>query len=306
MRIGLMLPTPGQIPPFDELLATVQRAEAAGLPSAWMPNITAYDALTTLAIAGHLTRQIELGSFVVPTYPRHPAAMAQQALTAQVASGGRLTLGIGLSHRVTVETRLGLDYSHPIRHMREYLQCLNGLLAGEAVTFQGQEFRLNGYQLTVPGARRPPVLVAALGPQMLRLAGQLAEGTAIWMGGPRYLAEHVRPVIQQAAQDAGRPAPRIVNGLPVCLTDRPEAVRQVANVAFARYGQLPSYRAILDKEGAANPADVALIGSEEEVATRLAALAAAGVTDFAAAIFAPPGEDPERTWRFLQSQAAAG
>jgi 5,10-methylenetetrahydromethanopterin reductase len=304
MRIGLNLPTPGQTPDLETLLDEFQRAEDLGLHSAWMPNIAAFDALTTLALAGRRTRKIELGTFVVPTYPRHPAAMAQQALTTQVACGGRLVLGIGLSHRVTIETRLGLDYSHPIRHMTEYLRCLGSLLAGEEATFQGQEFHLDSYRLTVPGAMPPPVLVAALGPQMLRLTGRLAAGTAIWMGGPRYLAEHVIPTIGKAAREAGRPAPRVLVSVPVCVTDRPEAVSQAANVAFARYGQLPSYRAILDKEGAANPSDVALIGPEDVVRQRLDALAVAGATDFAAAVFAPPGEDAERTRAFLRSYAA--
>jgi 5,10-methylenetetrahydromethanopterin reductase len=303
MQIGVTLPTPGQVLDLDTLLREFQRAEALGLHTAWMPNITSFDALTILALAGRQTRTLELGTFVVPTYPRHPAAMAQQALTTQVASGGRLVLGIGLSHRATIETRLGLDYSHPIRHMTEYLRCLAGLLAGEVVSFQGQEFRLDGYQLNVPGATPPPILVAALGPQMLRLAGRLAAGTAIWMGGPRYLAEHVIPTIVPAAREAGRPAPRVLVSVPVCVTDRPEAVRQAANVAFARYGQLPSYRAILDKEGAPNPADVALIGPEDVVRQQLDALAAAGATDFSAAVFAPPGEDAERTWAFLRAYA---
>ena len=306
MRIGVTIPTPGQVPGLEPLLADYRRAEELGLPSAWMPNITAFDALTVLALAGQQTRTIELGTFVVPTYPRHPAAMAQHALTAQAASGGRLVLGIGLSHRVTIETRLGLDFSHPVRHMREYLRCLHGLLAGEVVSFQGEEFRLDGYQLNVPGATPPPILVAALGPQMLRLTGQLAAGTAVWMGGPRYLAEHAVPVLHEAAEAAGRPAPRVLVSVPVCATDRPEAVCETANVAFARYGQLPSYRAILDKDGAVNPADVALIGPEDALRQRLAALAAAGATDFSAAIYAPPGEDADRTWEFLRSCAGAG
>src|SRR5579875_1908526 len=305
-RIGITVPTPGQAMELEAVLDTVERAEALGLHSAWMPNITSFDALTVLALAGRRTRRITLGSFVVPTYPRHPAAMAQQALTVQAACGGRLVLGIGLSHRVTIEERLGLDYTHPLRHMREYLLCLTALLSGQEVSFQGEEFRLNGYRLTVPGAAPPPILVAALGPRMLQLAGRLAAGTAIWLGGPRYLAEHVIPTIGQAARAAGRPAPRVLVSVPVCVTERVDAVRQAAAVAFARYGQLPSYRAILDKEGAAGPADVALIGPEPEVQRRLEELAEAGATDFAAAIFTPPGEDAERTWRFLQASASGG
>jgi 5,10-methylenetetrahydromethanopterin reductase len=305
MRIGITLPTPGDAPDLPTLLDRMVEAEALGLATIWMPHISArgFDALTTLALAGARTRTIELGTWVVPTFPRHPAALAQQALTAQVASGGRLTLGIGLSHRVTMEGVFGFDFSRPVRHLREYLTCLRGLLAGQTVTFEGEEFHVRGFQLTVPGATPPPVVVAALGPHMLRLAGQLADGTVIWMGGPRYLTEHVVPTIGAAARAAGRPAPRVQVSVPVCVTDRPEAVRAAAAAAFARYGQLPSYRAILDKEGAAGPEAVALIGDEATVRAGVAAFAAAGATDFSAALFTPPGEDAQRTLALLRSLA---
>ena len=306
MRIGLFLVDPREASEIDTLVDRIADAEARGFRSAWLANIRGLDALTALASAGRQTREIELGTFVVPTYPRHPSALAQQALTVQAAAQGRLTLGIGLSHRVSMETALGFDWSHPIRHMREYLTCLRPLLAGEEVSYAGEEFRLNGYQLTVPGAAPPPILVAALGPQMLQLTGRLADGTAIWMGGPRYIADHVRPAITRAAEEAGRPAPRIVAGLPVCVTDRAEVVRQRAASAYERYGQLPSYRAILDREGAAGPADVALIGREDEVTEGLHKLATAGATDLAAAIFAPRGEDPARTQALLENVAGAG
>src|SRR5215217_5495382 len=148
-----------------------------------------------------------------------------------------------------MEQALGIDWSRPVRHMREYLSALRPLLAQEPTSFAGEEFRIQEYQIAVPDATPPPVLVAALGPQMLRLAGRLADGTAIWMGGPRYLAEHAVPTITAAAQEAGRPAPRMLASLPVCVTDRAGAVRERAAEVYARYGQLPSYRAILDREG---------------------------------------------------------
>src|ERR671932_894125 len=264
MKIGLMIVTAGA-PDLESVLAQIDRAEAMGFASAWVSSVRSFDALTVLALAGQRTERIELGTFVIPTYPRHPAALAEQALAVQAASGNRLALGIGLSHRVTMEAMLGFDWSHPIRHMREYLTCLTPLLRGELTSFAGQEFRIEGYQLSVPGATPPPVLVAALGPQMLRLAGRLADGTAVWMGGPRYLAEHAVPGITAAAQQAGRPAPRIVAGLPMLVTEQPDELRTRAARAFERYGQLPSYRAILDRAGAAGPADVSLIGSAAEV-----------------------------------------
>jgi 5,10-methylenetetrahydromethanopterin reductase len=303
VRIALTLPTPlpGNNPDLPQLLEAIEGTEALGLDGVWMPNISSrgFDALTVLALAGARTRRIELGTFVVPTFTRHPVVMAQQALTTQAAAGGRLTLGIGLSHRVSMEGQLGFDFSRPVRHMREYLTCLTRLLAGETLDFEGSDFRMKGFSLAAPpGLTAPPVLVAALGPQMLRLAGQLAAGTAIWVGSPRYVAE-AAAAIAASARAAGRPAPRVLASVPVCVTDRPEAVRAATAAAFARYGQLPSYRAVLDRGGAAGPEDVALIGDEAAVRTGLAAFIAAGATDFLAAVFTPPGEDAERTLKLL-------
>ncbi len=302
MNIGLFaLPGPGA--GLGQLVRQIEQAEANGLSSAWLANIAGADALTVLALAGQTTSEIELGTFVIPTYPRHPSSLAQQALTVQSAVNNRLVLGIGLSHRVSME-RLGLDWDHPIRHTREYLSCLTPLLRQEAVEFTGTEYQINGYQITLPGATPPPILVAALGPQMLKLTGRMADGTAIWMGGARYIAEHAVPTITAAAEEAGRAAPRIVAGLPICVTDTPDTVRETAARAYERYGQLPSYRAILDREGADTPADVSLIGSAAEVRTGLESLANAGVTDFAAAIFTPRGIDPEPTMELLREMAS--
>ncbi len=301
MKIGVILPNPGVLMDLRTLLTEMSRAEERGMQSIWVANVPrGFDALTLLALAGQQTRAVELGTFVVPTYPRHPVALAQQALTTNAATGGRLVLGIGLSHRVVMEQGLGFDWSHPIRHMREYLACLTGLLSGEPVTFAGEEFRVTNFGVTVPGATPPTVLVAALGPQMLRLAGRHADGTALWMGGARYLANDAVPTITAAAAEAGRPAPRIVAGLPVCVTDNADAVRAEADRAFAAYGRLPSYRAVLDKEGAATPADVSLIGDEAAVLAGLRRLAEAGATDLVAAVYTPVGEDAARTYNLLE------
>lgn len=305
MKIGLMVPLPGDLPEPTTVVAQIRRAEEWGFESVWAPNVRSGDALAVLAVAGAQTARIELGTFVVPTYTRHPVALAQQALTVAALTGNRLTLGIGLSHRVTMEGMLGFDWSKPIRHLREYLACLLPLLRGEEVTFAGEEYRINGYSLAIPGAEPPAILVAALGPQMLRLAGRQTAGTAVWMGGPRYLADHAAPTLTTAASEAGRPAPRILAGLPVCVTNRPAEARQFADQTFARYGQLPSYRAILDKEGADSPAEVALIGSAEEVRAGLRALSTAGATDLAAAVFTLPGDDPTPTYDLLAAEVRA-
>lgn len=306
MRIGIGIGITGG-ETLGDVIRHIQRAEENGFDSVWLPNIFGLDAITTVALAGRETSRIELGTFVVPTYPRHPVAMAQQALTASAAAGGRFCLGIGLSHRVVIEGMFGLDYSKPLRHMREYLSVLVPLVEGRAVQFRGEEFGVQT-QLTVPGAPRPQVVVAALGPRMLKLAGRLADGTATWMGGLAYLRDMAIPGIRAAAEAAGRPAPRVVSGFPVAVTAEKERARESAAKIFAVYGTLPSYRAVLDVEGAAGPADVAILGSEEEVTAQLRALAAAGVTDFNASPFPVEGDPGAigRTIEFLAGLRRAG
>jgi F420-dependent oxidoreductase-like protein len=305
MRIGIGISDdPAGKGSLKALLAQFTKAEHDGFDSAWVSNIFGYDAITLLALAGTVTSTIELGTFVVPTYPRHPTALAQQALTASVATGGRFTLGIGLSHKVVIESMLGLDYSKPVRHMREYLSVLNPLLAGEPVRFKGEEYRVAA-QMTVPGASKPPVLVAALGPQMLKLAGRMSDGTATWMGGPKYLAETAIPAIKASAAAAGRPAPRIAAGFPVAVTNNVESAKTSASAVFAIYGTLPSYRAVLDVEGAADAASVAIVGNEAEVERQVRHLAAIGVTDFNANPF-PVADDPasaQRSYELLAGLA---
>lgn len=304
MRIGVMLDGSAPLP---TLLDQFAQAERAGFASAWLPNIFANDALTVLALAGMRTSRIELGTSVVPTFPRHPTALAQQALTVQAATAGRLTLGIGLSHRPVIEQMMGLDFAKPVRHMREYLTALTALLSGAPAHVDGELYRIH-LQLSVPNAAPPPVLVAALGPQMLELAGRAAAGTVTWMGGPTYLAQDVVPVITAAAQTAGRPAPRIVAGFPIAVTAQQDTARRAAQRVFAVYATLPSYRAILDREGATDAADVAIIGDEAEVAARMRALAAAGVTDLACSFY-PVKEDPDvqaRSYAALAALAARG
>lgn len=300
MKIGLMVPMAGTTPAPMTVVEQIVHAESMGFRSVWLPNVFGSDALTVFAIAATRTSAIEMGTLVVPTYPRHPAALAQQALTVNALAHGRLTLGIGVSHRVRMEKMLGFDFDHPIRHLREYLACLGPLLRGEATVFQGEEYRIDGYALSIPGAAAPSVLVAALGPQMLRLTGRLADGTAIYLAGAAYLREHAVPVIAAAAREAGRPAPRVLTGLPVCVTNRVEEAREQANRAFGHFGELPSYRAILEKEGAGTIADVALIGTANEVRAGIAALARAGATDLAASVFTLPGDDPAATYGVLR------
>ncbi|HXK33910.1 MAG TPA: TIGR03564 family F420-dependent LLM class oxidoreductase [Dehalococcoidia bacterium] len=301
MRIGIMVG--GVAGDVERQVQQVADIEADGFDAAWFGQVFDTDVMTVIALAGQRTSRIELGTAVVPVYTRHPHVMAQQALTTQAATGGRFTLGVGLSHHMVVENMWGLSYEKPARYMREYLSVLLPLIAEGKVAFQGQVFRVNA-NLNVRVPKQPSVMVAALAPQMLKLAGSRADGTLTWMTGVKAVDTHVRPSITAAAQEAGRPAPRIGVGLPVAVTDDAAAARETVSRLFAIYGQLPNYRRMLDKEGAAGPADVAIVGSEREVERHVRDLASAGATDFFAAMF-PVGSDPQaslaRTRELLKS-----
>ena len=299
MRIGIFgnVATTGSI---DDVVADVRTAGEQGFASYWVPQIFGYDALSLLAIVGRETAGIELGTSVVPTYPRHPAALAAQALTAQVASGGRFTLGIGLSHQPVIEHMYGMDFAKPVRHLREYLDVLMPLVDGRPADATGET--ISGHlALDVPGTEPVPVLIAALGPQMLRLAGARTAGTITWMTGARTLGDLTGPALRAAAAEAGNPDPRIVAGVPVCVTDDVDGTRARAAKVFAVYGQLPSYRAMLDREGLAGPADLAVIGDEVAVEARLREFADAGVTDLAANEFGSGADERDRTRSLLRS-----
>jgi F420-dependent oxidoreductase-like protein len=305
MRIGIGAVETGGTQALGKLADQLRRAADDGFASAWISNIFGLEALTALAVAGSQVPGIELGTAVIPTYPRHPAVLAQQALTAALAVGpGRLTLGIGVSHQIVIENMYGYSFERPARHMREYLSVLLPLLDGTAVSVDGSTVSAH-IGLSTPRTGRVPVLLAALAPRMLNLAGEQTDGTVLWMTGPATVRDHVVPAITAAASAAGRPSPRIVCNLPVVVTSDPAAARASAAQELAIYGQLPSYRAMLDREGAAGPADVALVGDEDAVTAQILALADAGVTDFVAVELAH-GEDRERTRSLLKAVIAAG
>lgn len=298
VRIGLMVPE-GAGRPLEQSLATIRETEEDGFAAAWIPNVFGFDAISLAALAGGVSSRIEIGTAVVPTYSRHPYYMAQQAATTQAALGGRFTLGLGPSHRVVIESMMGLSYARPARHVREYVTVVQQLLEKGQATFEGETYRVNA-GLQAPCGTPPPLLIGALGPLMRRIAGSLCSGTITWMTGPRTLEREVGPGVRSAAEEAGRPAPRVVAGIPVCVTDDVDGARQKAARAFSVYGTLPSYRAMMDLEGVAGPADIALVGDEREIETGIRRFADAGVTDFNASPFAH-GEDPAASLRRTRS-----
>lgn len=301
MRIGAMVGVERGRAGLDALVAQARELEARGFATAWVPQVFGLDALGVSTVIGRETERLEIGTAVVPTQPRHPTALAQQALTAGVASHGRFTLGIGLSHPVVIERLLGLSYARRASHMREYLEILGPLLAGEAVAFEGEEYRV-GLNLEVPDAKPVPILVAALGDQMLRLAGARTSGTILWMTGPRAIESHIAPKLRAAAREAGRPDPRIVCGLQIVLTANPDAAIEKLSKKMAIYSSLPSYRAMLDKEGAEHPVELALVGDEATLDAGLERLRSLGVSDFEAVMVPVEEGARERTLAYLESR----
>jgi F420-dependent oxidoreductase-like protein len=291
LRIGSLIDV---TKPVAETVEGLQRLADAGLDHAFASQIFDHDALTLLAVAGAQVPGIQLGTGVIPVYPRHPMVLAQQALTVQSATGNRLILGIGLSHQVVVEGIWGMSYDRPAAYMREYLDSLMPLLRGEVVHSDGERVTTNAFMpIGVPDVQAPPVLVAALGDRMLKLAGTVTDGTITWMTGSGTVESHISPRIRSAAEAAGRPDPRVVVCLPIAVVaeaDRARVVEQI-NAELAIYPNLPSYKAMLDKEGAQSPADVAFIGDEEAVVSSIQKLAAGGATDF---VGAPAGNSEER------------
>ena len=278
---------------LDDMTAEATATERDGFASYWAPHIFGHDAMTALAVVATRVPRIELGTSVVPTFPRHPHAIAQQAHTVAAASGGRFTLGIGLSHKVVIENMFGLSFDKPVRHLREYLNVLMPLSRNEPANVEGEMYRVHA-AVNAKGSDGFSVVVAALGEQMLRVTAALADGTLTWCTGPTTLASHTIPTITRAAEEFGRPAPRVIAALPVCVTADTGAAAERAAQTFAAYGALPSYRSMLDREGVAGPADIAIIGSAAQVRDRISALAGIGVTDFAAVEFgATPDEVAE-------------
>jgi 5,10-methylenetetrahydromethanopterin reductase len=302
MRIGLFAgTTPDTSFGLNELTAFARDVEARGFDTLWLPNIFGMDGVGACAIAGWETERIELGTAVTPTYPRHPAALAQQVMTTQLACGGRFALGIGLSHQLVIEGMYGMSYDKPARHMAEYLQIIAPLLKGQPVAFEGDQLTAK-LALDIPDASPVPLLVAALGPAMLKLAGTHADGTSTWMTGPKTIEEHIAPTINAAAAAAGKSAPRIVCGLPICLTDDVDSAREHIAKTLEVYGMLPSYRAMLDREGVAGPAELAIVGDEAALRAAIARLRDVGVTDFNAAVIAAAGGNLDATLDLLQSE----
>jgi F420-dependent oxidoreductase-like protein len=296
MRIGVFFPTK-EFVPVEQMVGRFAELETNGFSSGWLPQSSGFDALTVLTLAGSRVPRLELGTSVIPTFPRHPIVLAAQALTTNAAVGGRLLLGIGLSHKMSIEGSYGLSYDRPARHMGDYLDALLPLLRDHAVDATGETIRAR-IQLNAPGATAPAVLLAALQPRMLALAGGVADGTITWCTGPVTLKEQIVPLITAAARDAGRPAPRVCVALPTIVTDDDDYGRRMGDAQLEGYGNIPVYRAVLDREGVVGPGDISVVGTETSVTAQLRRLEEIGATDFIA-IPAGDADDRKRTLAHL-------
>lgn len=313
MGFGISLHT-GATPLSDTLrvvLARAHEAADAGVESIWLSQGLDIDAITAAALVGREVPGIAIGTAAVPIYPRHPVVTAAQARTAQIATDGRFSLGIGLGNGPMVESAFGVPFERPIRHLRDYLRTLRSLFETGTADVQGPTITARVPTTLVPGPRAgvtPPIplLVAAMGPQALRAAGELADGTLPYLAGPRTLAESIVPTIVEAARAAGRPDPVIAVGVPAAVTADVTETRAHAQQVLGPYGTVGSYRAALDAEGAAHPADLALIGDEDTVAAGIQRYLDTGATDIRVSPAAfRTDEDRLRTWRLVGELARA-
>jgi F420-dependent oxidoreductase-like protein len=285
VRIGLMVgPDPGR---YREAVAKIEAdavaAEQAGFASVWVAQPPDdFDALTAATLMGKATSRIEIGTAVLPIQTRHPIAMAHQALSTQAVCEGRLTLGIGPSHHWVIEDMLGLSYDKPARLVRSYLEVLNAAFAGPGpVDVENEHFRIHN-PLAVTDITPTPILLAALAPLMLKIAGELTDGTVLWMADHRTIGDHIAPSITKAALDAGRPVPRVVAGVPVtlCRTDEVDGAREWAKRAMGHSEYSPNYERLLEHGDAKDSGDFLVAGDEAAVLASLQRYRDAGVTDF--------------------------
>lgn len=298
MRIGLSAAGTS----VDQIVRQAERAEADGFTSLWFASPLLGDPLAAMVAAGRATSVIELGTAALQTYACHPVLQAARAAATAAAIGGtrRFSLGLGPSHREIVQGQLGLAYSTPGRHTEEYVRIVVPLLRGERVRFAGQEFSVDAGPLPLAGVGAVPVLVAALGPRLLRVAGTLAAGTLLWLANAAAIERHVAPRIRQAAAAAGLPEPRIVAGLPVAVHDDAAQARAAAARRYARYASRPAYQGILGHGGVAGPADAIITGDENSVTAQVRALFEAGATDVR---LEPFGVGPDRAASLARTEA---
>ena len=291
--------------PSAEIVSHAAQAEADGFSTYWVAQLGVPDALTVLGVVGQATSTIELGTAVIATWPRHPLMLAAQALTTSELTQGRLVLGIGLAHKPTIEGTFKVPFARPARHMEDYLAVLLPALRERRVSHEGDIWSAETEALGgPPDVAVPSVMLAAMGPRMLEMAGAQTDGDILWLSGPRTIETLIAPALHEAAEAHGRTAPRIVASVPVCVTDDADAMRELIAGFLVGYNDLPSYRGVMDLEGVDGPAGVSLVGNEAAVRAGLQRFADAGATDFSALEFVFAENEVRRTRALLKDVAA--
>ncbi|MFH9672334.1 TIGR03564 family F420-dependent LLM class oxidoreductase [Streptomyces sp. NPDC017405] len=305
MTIGVSL---SHLDPIDTIVRLAREARASGLTSAWFGQTFSYDSPALAAIVGREVPGLQVGTSAIPVFGRHPLLVASQAQTAQAATGGRYHLGLALGTKHFTETGFGIPYERPIARLREFLTALRPLLETGSTDFHGELLTASTpLPATVPGAEPPvPVLVAAMAPQALRVAGTLADGILPLLAGPRALAEHIVPAVTAAAEAAGRPAPRIVAFVPGVVTSDAEKVRRTAVETLSFYERFPSYQRVIELSGGTRAVDVAVIGDEEHVAAEVRRYRDAGATEVVFTATDLGGEADQRRTFALLGELAGG
>ncbi|MFH9659701.1 TIGR03564 family F420-dependent LLM class oxidoreductase [Streptomyces sp. NPDC017248] len=305
MTIGVSL---SHLDPIDTIVRLAREARASGLTSAWFGQTFSYDSPALAAIVGREVPGLQVGTSAIPVFGRHPLLVASQAQTAQAATGGRYHLGLALGTKHFTETGFGIPYERPIARLREFLTALRPLLETGSTDFHGELLTASTpLPATVPGAEPPvPVLVAAMAPQALRVAGTLADGILPLLAGPRALAEHIVPAVTAAAEAAGRPAPRIVAFVPGVVTSDAEKVRRTAVETLSFYERFPSYQRVIELSGGTRAVDVAVIGDEEHVAAGVRRYRDAGATEVVFTATDLGGEADQRRTFALLGELAGG
>ncbi|MCL3994725.1 TIGR03564 family F420-dependent LLM class oxidoreductase [Streptomyces lavenduligriseus] len=305
MTIGVAL---SHLNSIDTTVRLAREAHGAGLTSAWFGQTFSYDSPTLAAVVGREVPGLRVGTSAIPVFGRHPLIVASQAQTAQAATGGRYHLGLALGTKHLTETGFGIPYERPIARLREFLTALRPLLETGSADFHGELLTATTpLPAAVPGAEPPvPVLVAAMGPQALRVSGALADGILPLLAGPRALAEHIVPAVTAAAEAAGRPAPRIVAFVPGVVTSDVEKVRQTATETLSFYERFPSYQRVIELSGATRAADIAAIGDEETVAAEVRRYREAGATEVVFMATELGGEADQRRTFALLGELAGG
>ncbi|MDT9687528.1 LLM class F420-dependent oxidoreductase [Streptomyces sp. P9(2023)] len=307
MTIGVTLSSTSYPRTVDDTVRLAREAHDAGLRSGWFGQSFSYDSPLLAAIVGREVPGLQVGTSAIPVFGRHPLLVSSQAQTAQAATGGRYHLGLALGTKRLTEDGFGIPYERPIARLREFLTALRQLVETGAADFHGELLTATTpLPAAVPGATPPvPLLVAAMGPQALRVTGELADGALPFHAGPRALAEHIVPALTAAAEAAGRPAPRVVALIPGVVTADADAVREKAAEALAPYEGIPSYQRIIELSGAERAADLAVIGDEEAVAAEVRRYREAGATEVVFTDTDLGGEaDRQRTWKLLGELAA--